>query len=70
MKQMSQESMFSDVQLENPDGRRNSNAGPFSVGTLFKNVFIFIPAHIQTQLLVYLLPDTFFFFFVQLLQAT
>ncbi|XP_040057087.1 conserved oligomeric Golgi complex subunit 3 [Gasterosteus aculeatus] len=27
MKQMSQESMFSDVQLENPDGRRNSNAG-------------------------------------------
>ncbi|XP_023271573.1 conserved oligomeric Golgi complex subunit 3 [Seriola lalandi dorsalis] len=27
MKQMSQESMFSDVQLEDPDGRRNSNAG-------------------------------------------
>uniref|UniRef100_A0A665TUX1 Conserved oligomeric Golgi complex subunit 3 n=1 Tax=Echeneis naucrates TaxID=173247 RepID=A0A665TUX1_ECHNA len=27
MKQMSQESMFSDVQLEEPDGRRNSNAG-------------------------------------------
>uniref|UniRef100_A0A8C9WXK3 Conserved oligomeric Golgi complex subunit 3 n=1 Tax=Sander lucioperca TaxID=283035 RepID=A0A8C9WXK3_SANLU len=30
MKQMSQESMFSDVQLEDPDGRRNSNAGPSS----------------------------------------
>lgn len=28
MKKMSQESMFSDVQLEDPDGRRNSNAGP------------------------------------------
>uniref|UniRef100_A0AAQ6IGY3 Conserved oligomeric Golgi complex subunit 3 n=1 Tax=Anabas testudineus TaxID=64144 RepID=A0AAQ6IGY3_ANATE len=27
MKQMSQESAFSDVQLEDPDGRRNSNAG-------------------------------------------
>uniref|UniRef100_A0A3Q1FQT1 Conserved oligomeric Golgi complex subunit 3 n=1 Tax=Acanthochromis polyacanthus TaxID=80966 RepID=A0A3Q1FQT1_9TELE len=30
MKQMSQESIFSDVQLEDPDGRRNSNAGPSS----------------------------------------
>lgn len=27
MKQMSQESMFSDVQLEDPEARRNSNAG-------------------------------------------
>lgn len=27
MKLMSQESMFSDVQLEDPDARRNSNAG-------------------------------------------
>lgn len=29
MKQMSQEAMFSDVQLEDPDGRRNSNVGLF-----------------------------------------
>lgn len=29
MKQVSQESMFSEVQLEDPDGRRDSNAGPF-----------------------------------------
>lgn len=28
MKQMSQESSFSDVQLEDPDARRNSNPGP------------------------------------------
>lgn len=36
MKQMSQESTFSDVQLEDPDGRRNSNAGPcFQIVALF-----------------------------------
>lgn len=35
MKQMSQEAMFSDVQLEDPDGRRNSNAGlSFQIVTL------------------------------------
>ena len=46
MKQMSQESVFSDVQLEDPDGRRNSNAGPcFQI-----EIFIFF-----TTLL--LLPD-------------
>ncbi|TMS06126.1 Conserved oligomeric Golgi complex subunit 3 [Larimichthys crocea] len=34
MKQMSQESMFSDVQLEDPDGRRNSNAGNIEASSL------------------------------------
>lgn len=37
MKQMSQESTFSDVQLEDPDGRRNSNAGPCD--TCFFTIF-------------------------------
>lgn len=36
MKQMSQESTFSDVQLEDSDGRRNSNPGPcFQIVTCF-----------------------------------
>uniref|UniRef100_A0AAQ5Z3K6 Conserved oligomeric Golgi complex subunit 3 n=1 Tax=Amphiprion ocellaris TaxID=80972 RepID=A0AAQ5Z3K6_AMPOC len=34
MKQMSQESLFSDVQLEDPDSRRNSNAGSVEASRL------------------------------------
>lgn len=42
MKQMSQESMFSDVQLEDPDGRRNSNAGLCSqIVTLAFFIYLF-----------------------------
>ncbi|XP_069558770.1 conserved oligomeric Golgi complex subunit 3 isoform X2 [Brachyistius frenatus] len=38
MKQMSQESMFSDVQLEDADGRRNSNAGNIEASRLQTSV--------------------------------
>ncbi|KAF3843197.1 hypothetical protein F7725_002046 [Dissostichus mawsoni] len=38
MKQMSQEAMFSDVQLESPDGRRNSNAGNVEASRLQSSI--------------------------------
>lgn len=41
MKQMSQESSFSDVQLEDPDARRNSNSGPSH--RIAEPVFLFPP---------------------------
>lgn len=43
MKQTSQESVFSDVQLEDPDGRRNSNAGLcFQIVTLVFSLLLML----------------------------